>query len=78
MLGFTEEQFAGFDLTIGVEAFMLYMLFVITQMAWASKAGKFGTFCSSWAWLLGYLALSPRGSFNACWAIDIFWGKSCE
>ena len=35
---------AWFGLTIGVGAFMLYMLFIIGQLAWASKAGKFGTF----------------------------------
>jgi hypothetical protein len=44
MWGITEEQFAGFGLTIGVSAFMLYMLFIVLQLAWASKAGKFGTF----------------------------------
>lgn len=44
MWGITEEQFAGFGLTIGVSAFMLYMLFIVFQLAWVSKAGKFGTF----------------------------------
>ena len=31
-------------LTFGVGGFMLYMLFIIGQLAWESKAGKFGTF----------------------------------
>jgi hypothetical protein len=44
MLGYTEEQIAGFGLTFGVGAFMLYMLFIILQLARESKAGKFGTF----------------------------------
>lgn len=44
MLGFTEEQLATFGLTFGVGGFMLYMLFIIGQLAWESKAGKFGTF----------------------------------
>ena len=44
MFGFTEEQIAGFGLSFGVGAFMLYMLFIIGQLAWESKAGKFGTF----------------------------------
>ena len=44
MWNFTEEQFAWFGLTIGVSAFMLYMLFIIGHLAWESKAGKFGTF----------------------------------
>ena len=44
MFGFTEEQIASFGLTVGIAAFMLYMLFIIAQLAWESKAGKFGTF----------------------------------
>jgi hypothetical protein len=44
MFGFSEEQLAGFGLTFGVGAFMLYMLFIIGHLAWKSKAGKFGTF----------------------------------
>ena len=44
MFGSSEEQIAPFGLTFGVGAFMLYMLFIIGQLAWASKAGKFGTF----------------------------------
>ncbi|HOB67262.1 DUF2788 domain-containing protein [Ottowia sp.] len=44
MFGFNEEQIAWFGLTIGVGAFMLYMVFIIGHLAWESKAGKFGTF----------------------------------
>ena len=44
MFGFSEEQSAWFVLTIGVGAFMLYMVFIVAQLAWESKAGKFGTF----------------------------------
>mgnify|MGYP006335617977 FL=1 len=44
MFGFTEEQIASFGLTFGVSGFMLYMVFIVGQLAWESKAGKFGTF----------------------------------
>ena len=44
MFGYTEEQIAWFGLTFGVGAFMLYMVFIIWQLARESKAGKFGTF----------------------------------
>ncbi len=44
MFGFTEAQISGFGLTFGLGAFMLYMLFIIGQLAWESKAGRFGTF----------------------------------
>ena len=44
MFGFSEEQIAAFGLSFGVGGFMLYMLFIIGQLAWESKAGRFGTF----------------------------------
>ncbi|MEY4753416.1 MAG: hypothetical protein RJA44_1091 [Pseudomonadota bacterium] len=44
MFGYTEEQLAQFGLTFGVTAFILYMLFIVLQLARESKAGKFGTF----------------------------------
>jgi hypothetical protein len=44
MFGYSEAQIAGFGMTFGVGAFMLYMLFIIGQLAWESKAGKFGAF----------------------------------
>ena len=44
MFGYTEEQIAQFGLSFGVGAFMLYMVFIIFQLARESKAGRFGTF----------------------------------
>jgi hypothetical protein len=44
MFGYSEEQIAQFGLTFGVGAFMLYMVFIILQLARESKAGRFGTF----------------------------------
>ena len=44
IFGYTEEQLAGFFLTYGVGAFILFMLFIIGHLAWESKAGRFGTF----------------------------------
>ena len=44
MFGFTEEQIASFGLTFGIGAFMLYMVFIVAQLAWEAKAGKFGAF----------------------------------
>jgi hypothetical protein len=44
MFGYTEEQIAWFGLTFGIGAFMLYMVFIIFQLARESKAGRFGTF----------------------------------
>ncbi|MDO8904525.1 DUF2788 domain-containing protein [Hydrogenophaga sp.] len=44
MFGYTEAQIAQFGLTFGVGAFILYMLFIVLNLALESKAGKFGTF----------------------------------
>lgn len=61
MFGFNEEQFAWFGLTIGVSAFMLYMLFIIGQLAWESKAGKFGTFVIFLGLAFGMLGFVAKG-----------------
>lgn len=61
MFGFTEEEFALFGLTVGVGAFMLYMLFIIGQLAWESKAGKFGTFVIFLGLAFGMLGFVAKG-----------------
>jgi hypothetical protein len=42
--GFTEEQIADFGLTFGLSGFILFMLFIIWDLARKSKAGRLGTF----------------------------------
>jgi hypothetical protein len=44
LFGYGEAQIAQFGLTFGVGAFILYMLFIVFNLARESKAGKFGTF----------------------------------
>ena len=44
LFGLTEDQIAQFGLTFGVGAFILFMLFIVLNLARESKAGKFGTF----------------------------------
>ena len=44
IFGYNEAQIAGFGLTVGVTAFILYMLFIVLNLAREAKAGKFGTF----------------------------------
>ena len=61
MFGFSEEQIAGFGLSVGVGAFMVYMLFIIGQLAWESKAGKFGTFVLFLALAFGMVGFVAKG-----------------
>ena len=42
--GYSEAQIAQFGLSIGVSAFIVYMLFIVFNLAREAKAGKFGTF----------------------------------
>jgi hypothetical protein len=61
MFGYTEEQIAQFGLTFGIGAFMLYMVFIIFQLARESKAGRLGTFVLFLALgfgLVGFIAKS--------------------
>ncbi|MGB0127835.1 MAG: DUF2788 domain-containing protein [Rhodocyclaceae bacterium] len=44
MFNITEEQFSEFGATFGIGAFILYMLFIIWDLAKKSKAGRLGTF----------------------------------
>ena len=68
MMAFTEEQFAWFGLTIGVGAFMAYMLFIILQLAWESKAGKFGTFVILLGLAFGMVGFVAKGIIQ--WILD--------
>lgn len=61
MFGFNEEQIANFGLTVGVTAFMLYMAFIIFQLARESKAGKFGTFVLFLGLGVGLLGFAAKG-----------------
>lgn len=60
MWGYTEEQIATFGLTFGIAAFVLYMLFIIGQLAWSSKAGKFGTFVMFLGLAFGFLGFAAK------------------
>ncbi len=61
MFGYSEEQIAWFGLTFGVSAFMLYMLFIILQLARESKAGRFGTFILLLGLGLGLVGFAAKG-----------------
>ena len=60
IFGYTEAQISGFFLTYGVGAFMLFMLFIIGQLAWQSKAGKFGALVICLGLGLGMLGFAAK------------------
>ncbi|MBS1216718.1 MAG: hypothetical protein H6R20_1692 [Proteobacteria bacterium] len=59
MFGLTEEQIAEFGVTFGLGGLMVFMLFIIWDLAKKSKAGRFGTFMLFFVLafgILGFLA----------------------
>ena len=72
MFGYTEEQVAWFGLTFGVSAFMLYMVFIIFQLARESRAGKLGTFVLFLALGFGLVGFAAKG------VIKFFLGVTAE
>ena len=61
MFGYSEDQIVWFGLTFGVTAFMLYMVFIILQLARESKAGKFGTFVLLLGLGVGLVGFAAKG-----------------
>jgi len=61
MFEFDEEQIAGFGLSFGIGAFMLYMVFIVFQLARESKAGRFGTFVLFLALGFGLVGFAAKG-----------------
>ncbi len=61
MFGYDEEQVAWFGLTFGVSAFMLYMVFIIFQLARESRAGRLGTFVLFLALGFGLVGFAAKG-----------------
>ena len=69
LFGFTEQQISWFGLTFGLAAFMLYMLFIIGQIAYQSKAGLFGTFVLFLVLALGILGFVAKAVIQ--WVLDV-------
>ena len=69
MFGISEEQLTQFGMTFGLGAFMLYMLFIIGELAWKSKAGKLGTFVLFFVLAFGMLGFVAKFIIQKLWGI---------
>ena len=69
MFGLTEEQVSRFGMTFGVGAFMLYMLFIVGELAWKSKAGKTGTIVLFFVLSFGMLGFIAKAVMQKLWGI---------
>ncbi len=59
-LQITEAQVAEFGMTYGVGGFILFMLFIIANLAKESKAGRFGTFILFFVLAFGMLGFVAK------------------
>jgi hypothetical protein len=69
IFGYTEAQIAEFGITFGLGAFMLYMLFIIGELAYRSKAGKIGTFALFFVLAFGMLGFIAKNIIEKMWGI---------
>ena len=69
IFGYTEAEIAEFGLTFGLTAFILYMLFIIGELAWRSKAGKMGTFILFFVLAFGMLGFAAKAIIKKLWGI---------
>ena len=67
MFGLTEEQISDFGMTFGVGAFMLFMLFIIGEIAWKSKAGKMGTIVLFFVLSFGMIGFITKTILEKFW-----------
>lgn len=69
IFGYSEAEIAEFGLTFGLTAFILYMLFIIGELAWKSKAGKLGTFILFFVLAFGMLGFAAKAVIKKLWGI---------
>ncbi|HEY8856265.1 MAG TPA: DUF2788 domain-containing protein [Rugosibacter sp.] len=69
MFGISEEQMTQFGMTFGIAGFMLFMLFIIGELAWKSKAGKMGTFILFFVLAFGMIGFVAKIIIQKLWGI---------
>ena len=67
MFGLTEEQVSGFGMSFGIGAFMLYMLFIVGELAWKAKAGRTGTIVLFFVLSFGMLGFIAKSVLQLLW-----------
>ena len=69
MFGFTERDVEHFGMTFGIAIFMLFMLFIVAELAWKSKAGKTGTLIMFFVLSLGMFGFVVKS------VLQLLWGR---
>ncbi|HRI93055.1 DUF2788 domain-containing protein [Accumulibacter sp.] len=69
MFGLTEEQISEFGMTFGIGAFMLFMLFIVGEIAWKAKAGRTGTLILFFVLSFGMLGFIAKTIMEKVWRL---------
>ncbi len=69
MWSLTEEQVSEFGLTFGLGGFIVFMLFIIWNLAKESKAGRLGTFVLFFVLAFGMLGFIAKQVLT--WVLDL-------
>ncbi len=69
MFGYSEAQISGFFLTYGVGAFMLFMLFIVGELAYKAKAGRTGTLVLFFVLSFGMVGFVFKEILQRLWKI---------
>lgn len=70
ILGFTIEEIESATLTVLVTALILYMVFIIGNLAYKSKAGKYGTLWLFVALGVGFLGFISKAVIQRMLGIE--------
>jgi hypothetical protein len=60
IFGMTEAQLTEVGMTYGLAALILFLVFIVGNLAWKSKAGKVGTFALFLALTLGMVGFLAK------------------
>ena len=60
IFGMTEAQLTEVGMTYGLAALILFLIFIVGNLAWKSKAGKVGTFALFLALTLGMVGFLAK------------------
>lgn len=70
IFGLTVAEFEDISLTVLLTALILYMLFIIGNLAYKSKAGKYGTIWMFLALGLGFVGFVSKGFIQRIMGIE--------
>lgn len=69
VFGLSEEQVSAFGMSFGLGAFMLFMLFIIGELAWKARAGKRGTLILFFVLAFGMFGFVAKAVIQKLWGI---------